>query len=133
MLQWWESDPATRLGLLYLESFGNPRKFARTARRVGRRIPLLTVVSGRSEAGLRAAASHTAAAATPDATREALFQQAGIVTGTVSVSSWTPQRCWPANPYRKAHEWRSSPTPVAPACSLRRRRARGRRAVRDDP
>jgi acyl-CoA synthetase (NDP forming) len=79
MLQWWESDPSTRLGLLYLESFGNPRKFARTARRVGRRIPLLTVVSGRSEAGLRAAASHTAAAATPDITREALFRQAGIV------------------------------------------------------
>jgi acyl-CoA synthetase (NDP forming) len=79
MLQWWESDPATRLGLLYVESFGNPRKFARTARRVGRRIPLLTVVSGRSEAGLRAAASHTAAAATPDVTREALFRQAGIV------------------------------------------------------
>jgi acyl-CoA synthetase (NDP forming) len=60
-------------------SFGNPRKFARTARRVGRRIPLLTVISGRSEAGLRAAASHTAAAATPDITREALFRQAGIV------------------------------------------------------
>ncbi len=79
MLQWWESDPSTRLGLLYLESFGNPRKFARTARRVGRRIPLLTVVSGRSEAGLRAAASHTAAAMTPDITREALFRQAGIV------------------------------------------------------
>ncbi|MDN3359770.1 acetate--CoA ligase family protein [Actinomadura sp. DC4] len=79
MLEWWESDPGTRLGLIHVESFGNPRKFARTARRVGRRIPLLTVVSGRSEAGLRAAASHTAAAATPDVTREALFRQAGIV------------------------------------------------------
>ena len=79
LVQWWESDPATRLGLIYVESFGNPRKFARTARRAGRRIPLLTVVSGRSEAGLRAAASHTAAAATPDVTREALFRQAGIV------------------------------------------------------
>lgn len=80
MLQWWESDASTRLGLIYVESFGNPRKFARTARRVGRGIPLLTVVSGRSEAGRRAAASHTAAAATPDATRAALFRQAGIVT-----------------------------------------------------
>ncbi len=79
MLEWWESDPATRIGLIYVESFGNPRKFVRTARRVGRRIPLLTVVSGRSEAGLRAAASHTAAAATPYVTREALFRQAGIV------------------------------------------------------
>jgi acyl-CoA synthetase (NDP forming)/GNAT superfamily N-acetyltransferase len=79
LLLWWESDPATRLGVLYLESFGNPRKFARTARRVGRRMPLLTVVAGRSAAGHRAAASHTAAAATPAVTQEALFQQAGII------------------------------------------------------
>jgi acyl-CoA synthetase (NDP forming)/GNAT superfamily N-acetyltransferase len=79
LLLWWESDPTTRLGILYLESFGNPRKFARTARRLGRRMPLLTVVAGRSAAGHRAAASHTAAAATPAVTQEALFQQAGII------------------------------------------------------
>ena len=79
LLQWWESDPDTRLGILYLESFGNPRKFARTARRVARRMPLVTVVAGRSAAGHRAAASHTAAAATPAVTQEALFQQAGVI------------------------------------------------------
>ncbi|MEV0403128.1 GNAT family N-acetyltransferase [Actinoallomurus sp. NPDC050550] len=79
MLLWWEADPATRLGVLHVESFGNPRKFARTARRVGRRMPLLTVVAGRSAAGHRAAASHTAAAATPTVTQEALFRQAGII------------------------------------------------------
>ncbi|GLY85159.1 acyl-CoA synthetase [Actinoallomurus iriomotensis] len=79
LLLWWESDPATRLGVLYLESFGNPRKFSRTARRLGRRMPLLTVVAGRSAAGHRAAASHTAAAATPAVTQEALFQQAGVI------------------------------------------------------
>ena len=79
MLMWWEADPATRLGLVHVESFGNPRKFARTARRVAERIPLLTVVAGRSAAGARAAASHTAAAATPAVTRRALFRQAGIV------------------------------------------------------
>ncbi|WP_414166606.1 GNAT family N-acetyltransferase [Streptoverticillium reticulum] len=79
LLQWWEGDGRTRLAVLHLESFGNPRAFSRTARRVGRRMPLLTVDAGRSEAGRRAAASHTAAAATPTMTRQALFAQAGII------------------------------------------------------
>ncbi|WP_225829907.1 GNAT family N-acetyltransferase [Streptomyces sp. NK08204] len=78
MLQWWESDGHTDLALLHLESFGNPRAFSRTARRVARSIPVLTVDAGRSAAGRRAAASHTAAAATPTMTRRALFTQAGI-------------------------------------------------------
>lgn len=84
MLQWWESDDRTELALLHLESFGNPRAFSRTARRVTRRMPVLTVDAGRTDAGRRAAASHTAAAATPTMTRQALFTQAGI-TATRSV------------------------------------------------
>ncbi|MET9295837.1 GNAT family N-acetyltransferase [Streptomyces sp. NPDC003077] len=79
LLQWWEGDGVTDLALLHLESFGNPRAFSRTARRVGRRMPVLTVDAGRSEAGRRAAASHTAAIATPTMTRRALFTQAGII------------------------------------------------------
>jgi acyl-CoA synthetase (NDP forming)/RimJ/RimL family protein N-acetyltransferase len=79
LLTWWEQDGQTRLAVLYVESFGNPRAFARTARRVGRRIPVLTIIGGRSAAGQRAAASHTAAAATPLLTQEALFGQAGII------------------------------------------------------
>jgi acyl-CoA synthetase (NDP forming)/GNAT superfamily N-acetyltransferase len=78
-LLWWEQDRGTSLAVLYLESFGNPRKFSRTARRVGARVPVLTVDVGRSEAGQRAAASHTAAAASAVVTREALFGQAGII------------------------------------------------------
>ncbi|MDQ1034470.1 acyl-CoA synthetase (NDP forming)/GNAT superfamily N-acetyltransferase [Streptomyces sp. V3I8] len=85
MLQWWESDGRTDLALLHLESFGNPRSFSRTARRVTRRMPLLTVDAGRTDAGRRAAASHTAAAATRTMTRQALFTQAGI-TATHSVA-----------------------------------------------
>ncbi|MFI0821280.1 GNAT family N-acetyltransferase [Streptomyces sp. NPDC021098] len=85
MLQWWESDPGTRLAVLHLESFGNPRAFSRTARRVARAMPVLTVDAGRSDAGRRAAASHTAAAATPTMTRRALFTQAGI-TATRSIA-----------------------------------------------
>jgi acyl-CoA synthetase (NDP forming)/GNAT superfamily N-acetyltransferase len=79
MLMWWEQDGQTRVAVLYIESFGNPRKFGRTARRVGLKMPVLTVHAGRSEAGQRAAASHTAAVASPQVTREALFEQAGII------------------------------------------------------
>jgi acyl-CoA synthetase (NDP forming)/GNAT superfamily N-acetyltransferase len=79
LLMWWEQDPATALALLYLESLGNPRKFGRIARHVGASMPVLTVDAGRSEAGQRAAASHTAAAASPVVTREALFGQAGVI------------------------------------------------------
>ena len=79
MLMWWERDGVTKLAVLYIESFGNPRKFARTARRVGARMPVLAVEAGRSAIGQRAAASHTAAVATPLVSREALFEQAGVI------------------------------------------------------
>jgi acyl-CoA synthetase (NDP forming)/GNAT superfamily N-acetyltransferase len=79
MLLWWEADNTTELALLHLESFGNPRRFARTARRVSARFPVLTVHAGRSAPDQRAAASHTAAAAAPLITRQALFEQAGII------------------------------------------------------
>ncbi|HKR68637.1 MAG TPA: GNAT family N-acetyltransferase [Streptosporangiaceae bacterium] len=82
MLMWWEQDGATRLAVLYVESFGSPRRFAQTARRVGRQFPVLTVIGGRSSAGQRAATSHTAAAATPLITQEALFEQAGVIATT---------------------------------------------------
>ena len=79
MLQWWESDEATKLAVLYLESIGNPPKFARTARRVGRTMPVLTVAVGRSATGGRLAGARSARAATPLVTRQALFEQAGII------------------------------------------------------
>jgi len=79
MLLWCEADNTTELVVLHLESFGNPRRFARTARRVGAKIPILTVHAGRSAPGPRAVASHTARAAAPLITRQALFEQAGII------------------------------------------------------
>jgi acyl-CoA synthetase (NDP forming) len=81
MLAWWAQDEVTQIAVMYVESFGNPRKFAGTARRVAQRMPVLTVVGGRSPAGHRAA-SHTAAAATPLITQEALFGQAGVIATT---------------------------------------------------
>ena len=78
LLTWWAQDEVTQLAVLYVESFGNPRKFAGTARRVAQRMPVLTVIGARSPAGHRAA-SHTAAAATPLASQEAMFDLAGVI------------------------------------------------------
>lgn len=79
LLQYWEDDPQTNVILLYLESFGNPRRFARIARRVSRTKPIVCVKSGRTSAGTRAAGSHTAALAASDVATEALFQQTGVI------------------------------------------------------
>src|SRR5207247_6354059 len=70
MLMWWEHDDVTKLAVLYLESFGNPRKFARTARRVGAKLPVLTVRAASNGQG--------------SATDQALFEQAGVIaTGSI--------------------------------------------------
>jgi acyl-CoA synthetase (NDP forming) len=98
LLLWWHRDTRTRLAVLHLESFGNPRKFSRFARRLAERMPVVTVRSGSSAAGQRAAASHTASTATPRATRDALFRQAGVLavdrldelTELVATLSWQP-------------------------------------------
>jgi len=80
LLAYWENDPRTDVTLLYLESFGNPRKFARIARRVGRTKPIVAVKSGRSVAGARATSSHTGAlVAASDVTTDALFRQTGVI------------------------------------------------------
>jgi acetate---CoA ligase (ADP-forming) len=79
-LQYWEQDPSTDVALLYLESFGNPRKFSRLAPRVARHKPILAVKSGRSAAGARATSSHTGALiSASDITVDALFDQAGVI------------------------------------------------------
>jgi acetyl coenzyme A synthetase (ADP forming)-like protein len=79
LLEWWEEDDRTELVLLYLESFGNPQKFARLARRVARRKPVLALKAGSTDAGARAASSHTAALASSDTAVEALFRQSGVL------------------------------------------------------
>src|SRR5215831_62270 len=79
LIQYWADDPRTEVILLYLESFGNPRTFARLARRVARAKPIVAVKAGRSQAGARAAASHTGALAASDAVADGLFRQAGVI------------------------------------------------------
>jgi acetate---CoA ligase (ADP-forming) len=79
LLLYWEEDEDTDVILLYLESFGNPRKFSRIARRVSRSKPIVAVKSGRTTAGVRAASSHTAAISSGDAAVDALFRQTGVI------------------------------------------------------
>ncbi len=79
LLAWWAEDDATNVGLLYLESLGNPRKFARLARDLSRSKPVIAVKSGRSAVGRRAASSHTAALASSDDAVAALLHQTGVI------------------------------------------------------
>ena len=80
LLQYWEADEGTDVILLYLESFGNPKKFSRIARRVGQKKPIVVAKSGRSTAGARATSSHTGALiAASDITVDALFRQSGVI------------------------------------------------------
>ncbi|HTO89117.1 MAG TPA: GNAT family N-acetyltransferase [Thermoanaerobaculia bacterium] len=79
LVQYWAEDPRTDVILLYLESFGSAGLFARLARRVARRKPIVAVKAGRSRAGARAASSHTGALAESDTVVDALFRQAGVI------------------------------------------------------
>jgi acetyl coenzyme A synthetase (ADP forming)-like protein len=79
LIQYWAEDPNTDVMLLYLESFGNPKKFGEIARRVGLKKPIVAVKAGRSTAGARAASSHTGALATSDTIVDDLFRQSGVI------------------------------------------------------
>ena len=74
----WDGDERISVIGLYLESFGNPRKFTRIARAVSRHTPVLALKAGRGTAGQRAGQSHTAAAAAAEPVVAALLAQAGV-------------------------------------------------------
>jgi acetate---CoA ligase (ADP-forming) len=79
LIEYWASDPGTRVILMYLENFGNPRRFTSIARRVTRVKPIIVVKAGRSAAGARAASSHTGALAGLDVATDALLAQCGVL------------------------------------------------------
>jgi acetyl coenzyme A synthetase (ADP forming)-like protein len=82
LLLYWEDDPDTDLILMYLESFGNPRRFMQIARRISPRKPIVVVKSGRTQAGARAASSHTGALVARqglDIATDALLEQSGVI------------------------------------------------------
>jgi len=79
LIEYWHGDERTRVILMYLENFGNPRKFTRLARQITRTNPIIVVKSGRSGAGARAASSHTGSLAGADSAIDALLRQCGVL------------------------------------------------------
>jgi acetyl coenzyme A synthetase (ADP forming)-like protein len=79
LLEFWEHDDRTRIIALYLESFGNPQKFIRLARRITKKKPILVVKSGRTVQGARAASSHTGALAGSEVAIDAILETCGVV------------------------------------------------------
>lgn len=79
MLEYWEHDDETRIIAMYLESFGNPRRFTEIAKRVSRKKPILVVKSGRTAEGAKAASSHTGAMAGADVTVSAFLERCGVL------------------------------------------------------
>ena len=101
LLEYWEGDARTRVLLLYLESFGNPRRFARLARRISRSKPIVVVKAGRTRAGSRAAGSHTAALAANDTAVDALFHQSGVIRAGTIDEMFDIATCLDAQPLPK--------------------------------
>ena len=128
MLEYWQDDPSTDIVLLYLESFGNPRNFARAARRVSADKPVLAVHAGRSSVGARAAASHTGAAiAGSGAGVDALLAHAGVVRVETLRELFDAAALASAQPLaarRPGSAW--SRTPAGPRSSVRGRLRGGR-------
>ena len=78
LLEYWENDPHTQLIAMYLESFGDPRRFTEMSKRISKTKPIVVVKSGTSAAGARAASSHTGSLAGLEAASEALLRQCGV-------------------------------------------------------
>jgi succinyl-CoA synthetase alpha subunit/RimJ/RimL family protein N-acetyltransferase len=120
LLDYWEDDPDTDLILLYLESFGNPRKFARIARRVGRFKPIIAVKTGRQAAGTLAGSTPTGTLhAAGDQAVDTLFSQAGVIRVDSLAESFGTAMLLVAQPLPPGHRDRprSAPTPAQPAAS----------------
>lgn len=79
LIESWRADGDTKIILAYIENFGNPRNFVRIARGTTKEKPIIAVKSGRSEAGGRAAASHTGSLGGSDLAAEAVFGQTGVL------------------------------------------------------
>jgi acetyl coenzyme A synthetase (ADP forming)-like protein len=79
LVEYWEDDETTKVICMYLESFGNPRRFTEIAKRAGHKKPILIVKSGRTAAGARAASSHTGAIAGADVNVSTFLTQCGVL------------------------------------------------------
>lgn len=82
LMEYWEDDPNTEVILLYLESFGSPRRFKEIARRTSAKKPIVAVKAGTTFAGAKAASSHTGALISREVATDSLFEQCGVVRVT---------------------------------------------------
>src|SRR5262245_13173477 len=102
LLEYWEKEDGVEAILMYLESFGNPRKFTEIARRVTRVKPVITVKSGRTSAGAKAAVSHTGSMVALDAASESLLTQCGVLRCSTMQEMFTLAQALAHQPVPKA-------------------------------
>jgi len=102
LLMQWETDDAVRVILMYVENFGNPRRFLETASRITRRKPIIVMKSGRSQVGARAATSHTGALAASDVAVDALLAQAGVLRAATMEELFDMAMAFGAGPLPKS-------------------------------
>lgn len=79
VIEYWKNNPEIRVITVYLESFGNPRRFMELTRETTKIKPVIVIKSARTAAGIRAASSHTGALASSDAVVDAFLSQAGVI------------------------------------------------------
>lgn len=103
LIQYWSEDNRTEVILLYLETFGNPRRFARLAKKISLKKPIVVVEKKRNAFGQETVGSHTDALITPDVTMDNLFKQAGIIGAdsleeSLDLTSFLSSQPLPAGP-----------------------------------
>ncbi len=103
LLEYWEDDPNVQLILMYLESFGNPRKFTKIARRITKKKPILTVKAGRTAQGARAASSHTGSIVGLDIATESLLEQCGVIRASSIEEMFTLAMAFSNQPFPKGN------------------------------
>ncbi|MFC2172927.1 acetate--CoA ligase family protein [Acidobacteriota bacterium] len=79
LLEYWEKDPSVKVILMYLESFGNPRRFTTVARRITPKKPIIIIKAGKTPAGARAVSSHTGAVVGGETAVESFLEQCGVI------------------------------------------------------
>ena len=101
LIEEWEHDENVEVILMYLESFGNPQKFTKIAKRISRNKPIIAVKAGRTLAGARATISHTGALAGVDVATGALFAQCGVIRVTSIEEMFDVSKAFLAQPVPK--------------------------------
>ena len=79
LLEYFENDPETRVIVLHMEGVLRGREFLEAASRITFRKPIIVLKTGRSQAGAKAALSHTGSMVGEDAVNDAVFDRAGII------------------------------------------------------